>query len=74
MARAARCTIAVVRPGAGGDFVFLFREAEKNYGRKRPEHASAGLLLTASSTERLKTPGMERTSLRTPDPLQTNMG
>ena len=56
---------AVLVPCAGSLFVFAFRQAEEQ------QAADAQLrgffrFLTASSTERLKTPGMEPMALRTP--------
>src|SRR5581483_5985682 len=39
-----------------------------------PSECASRASLTASSTDRLYTPGMERTSLRTPSPGHTNMG
>jgi hypothetical protein len=39
-----------------------------------PSPFAAATSLTASSTERLKTPGIDGTSRRTPSPSQTNSG
>ena len=64
---------AVVRPRAGRDFIFFLRQAKQNY-RRHPQRMSFARFLTASSTERLNTPGIERTSLRTPSPGHTNNG
>ena len=65
---------SVFRPGAGGDFVFGLREAKEDDGGNAQREQVRRASFTASSTERLNTPGMERTSFRTPSPGQTNRG
>ena len=64
---------AVVSPGAGGDFIFFLRQAHKMID-STPSARVSRTSFTASSTERLKTPGIERTSLRIPVPGQMNSG
>ena len=51
---------AIVGPGAGGLLVFRFRQAEEKQAADA-ELAASSASRTASSTERLKTPGMEPT-------------
>ena len=73
MARAARCTIpsSAQAPVATSSF---FSGSPKRMTAGTPSAWVSRASCTAWSTERLKTPGMERTSLRTPDPGQMNMG
>ena len=60
--------------GRRADVVLVIGQAEQQHaaGRRRP--AAAATSLTASSTDRLNTPGIDGTSRRTPSPSQTNSG
>ena len=73
MARAARCTMppSAQAPVATSSF---FSGSPNRITEGTPRAWALRASFTASSTERLKTPGMERTSLRIPDPGQTNRG
>ena len=51
-----------------------FRAGRRAAGPPRPSAAASSASRTASSTERLKTPGMEPTALRTPSPGQMKRG
>ena len=73
IARAACCTIpsSAHAPVANSSF---FSGSPNKIIAGTPSECACRASFTASSTERLKTPGIERTSLRTPSPGQTNMG
>ena len=73
MARAACCTMPsfAQAPVAISSF---FSGSPNRITDNTPSEWASRTSFTASSTDRLNTPGMERTSFRTPVPGQTNSG